>query len=142
MKLKPLTTLPNPVLNSAEEGQKYSRNRTAFEAVNGAFQRWGADLAQLDGSELDRNPRRGEVVVVDHYLSSDDGNPGMLQSAGIEFDPDSGQVHSFKLLKDESTAYVYEHKNRPDFGVRDSSATVIWIKDGKVTEFETGLYGQ
>lgn len=147
MQLQSLPTFKRPELRNAEEGHRHAKAVDTHRAVSQAFDDVGPALADLDGTKYDYNPKQGEVVIVDRYLSNGPDTVVNVQAAELRFNQDTGKVDRFKLIKDDQNSVTYEHKrydervsSNPTFGVVQDGRQVTFDlnpQNGLIVQFES-----
>jgi hypothetical protein len=144
MQLNSFPQLSRPELRSAESGQRHFKAEDTHNRVSSAFDSVGDGLAGLDGTEYDYNPNPGEVVVVNRYLDNGPDTAVKVQSAELNFNPETGEVDRFKMIKDDNNSVTFEHKDYDEY--RSSNPTFESVVNGQVTSFDlnphTGLVVQ
>jgi hypothetical protein len=135
MRLQSLPTLKRPQLHSAEEASRFLRSTDVLDTVTELYDRVAAGLGSLDNSEADYNPNPGQVVVVDQFLDGGPDTAVKVQTAELRFDPATGEVQRFMLMKPEGASFGFEYPLLDD-GTNSSNPTFIACDDKQRTRFE------
>lgn len=148
MKLQRLPQLnPKPQIFSADKGHQFAQMRDTESRVASAFDTFSEQLLELDNSDYDYNPNKGGVVVIDRYLDNGPDTGTKVSSASLAYNRETGEVESFKVVKDDLNSVSYEHKQYDE--VRSSNPTFTAMVNGRETSFDmnpqtgaiSGFYG-
>ncbi len=125
---------PKPVLRSAEAAHEFTKAQGVEKSLNNAFSDYGQQLANLDNSDIDFNPEKGEVVVADRYLDNGPDTATQVSGAQLSFDPQTGDVDRFKVITDDQNSMTFEYKRYDES--RSSNPTFTSVVNGQSVSYE------